>query len=120
MDAIVIVVSFALDISIAETDLSGELGKTILIVFLMWRMIRILNGKPIEFDYWGQKGQRIGSDRLAKLKLALFCYKFSPAQQPIMSDQGVVSNSLVQYRLTVKHYIKLSNTRSENRWKVMN
>ena len=44
MDAIVIVVSFALDISIAETDLSGELGKTILIVFLMWRMIRILNG----------------------------------------------------------------------------
>lgn len=44
MDAIVIIVSFALDISIAETDLSGELGKTILIVFLMWRMIRILNG----------------------------------------------------------------------------
>lgn len=45
VDAMVIVVSFALDISIAETDLSGELGKTILIVFLMWRMIRILNGK---------------------------------------------------------------------------
>ena len=48
MDAIVIVVSFALDISIAETDLSGELGKTILIVFLMWRMIRILNGMALE------------------------------------------------------------------------
>ena len=48
LDAIVIVVSFALDISIAETDLSGELGKTILIVFLMWRMIRILNGMALE------------------------------------------------------------------------
>ena len=48
LDAIVIVVSFALDISIAETDLSGELGKTILFVFLMWRMIRILNGMAFE------------------------------------------------------------------------
>lgn len=37
-------ISLGLDIAITDANFSGELGKTILVVFLMWRVLRILNG----------------------------------------------------------------------------
>lgn len=47
IDGVVILISFALDIAVTDANFSHEVGKTVLIVFLIWRVIRILNGKCI-------------------------------------------------------------------------
>jgi len=48
IDGCVILISFGLDLAITDTDFTAEVGKTLLVIFLMWRIIRILNGGSIK------------------------------------------------------------------------
>ncbi|XP_067946030.1 uncharacterized protein [Watersipora subatra] len=43
IDGVVIIVSFSLDVAVSDQNFSHEVGKTVLVVLLIWRVIRILN-----------------------------------------------------------------------------
>lgn len=47
IDGIVILISFSLDVAVTDANFSHEVGKTVLVVFLIWRVIMILNGEHL-------------------------------------------------------------------------